>query len=529
MPAVGTDALHLHRERRVVGLGLRIAAVGGCVVFQVGLEDRFQRDAVAHGIHDHRPGASPREGHQQGWAQRAGRVARQRFVRTVKASVDRSARRHAVGHHQLLERPAVLLGVIGRVAHRILRFVVTARLRAPDQTAAQRVGAHRRAAVPVQAGRHPRLGLSVTRDVFLGGVAGQFRFGHAVHGRDARELGLRVGCHHVVVVVERDRHAQGVHPRNAERELGRCSRVGQYGEFAVGRQRIARIGVRRTRSREDHLAAAEIVVEAEHQVVLVHLCGIAEGRKVGYARPVNKQVGFVGQLPHLDLPCGEARILRPGAHGHRRLPHVGGRGVVRSREDDRPGLPVERAGEPLHALFQLGRNGRGGHVGLEGHSHLCRLQGHHFDVRFRREGERGIGFEPDLRDRKIDAFARLGERYAQRSRALVVRIRGAGDPQRLFDRAVGRGRMVVERGPVGADQFGIPVAIHFAVGVHRHDVGAERQSVRRPPVGIEPDRGGRNRDARLPARVVRIGARLVTACECRRGDGEQAGYEFSHS
>ena len=51
-----------------------------------------------------------------------------------------------------------------------------------------------RAAVPVQAGRHPRLGLSVTRDVFLGGVAGQFRFGHAVHGRDARELGLRVGC-----------------------------------------------------------------------------------------------------------------------------------------------------------------------------------------------------------------------------------------------------------------------------------------------------------------------------------------------
>lgn len=48
-------------------------------------------------------------------------------------------------------------------------------------------------------------------------------------------------------------------------------------------------------------------------------------------------------------------------------------------------------------------------------------------------------------------------------------------------------------------------------------------------VGIEPDRGGRNRDARLPARVVRIGARLVTACECRGGDGEQAGYEFSHS
>lgn len=310
-----------------VGLGLRIAAVGGRVVFQVGLEDRFQRDAVAHGIHDHRPGASQRERHQQGRAQRAGRVARQRFVRTVKASVDRSARRHAVGHHQLLERSAVLLGVIGRVAHRILRFVVTARLRAPDQTAAQLVGAHRRAAVPVQAGRHPRLGLSVTRDVFLGGVAGQFRFGHAVHGRDARELGLRVGCHHVVVVVERDRHAQGVHPRNAERELGRRglgSRVGQYGEFAVGRQRIARIGVRRTRSREDHLAAAEIVVEAEHQVVLVHLCGIAEGRKVGYARPVNKQVGFVGQLPHLDLPCGEARILRPGAHGHRRLPHVGG-------------------------------------------------------------------------------------------------------------------------------------------------------------------------------------------------------------
>lgn len=110
-----------------------------------------------------------------------------------------------------------------------------------------------------------------------------------------------------------------------------------------------------------------------------------------------------------------------------------------------------------------------------------------------------------------------------------VRVRGAGDPQRLFDRAVGRGRMVVERGPVGADQFGMPVAIHFTVGVHRHDVGAERQSVRRPPVGIEPDRGGRNRDARLPARVVRIGARLVTACECRRGDGEQAGYEFSHS
>lgn len=89
--------------------------------------------------------------------------------------------------------------------------------------------------------------------------------------------------------------------------------------------------------------------------------------------------------------------------------------------------------------------------------------------------------------------------------------------------------MVVERGPVGADQFGMPVAIHFTVGVHRHDVGAERQSVRRPPVGIEPDRGGRNRDARLPARVVRIGARLVTACECRGGDGEQAGYEFSHS
>ena len=533
MPAVGADALHLHRERRVIGLGLRIAAVGGRVILQVGLEDRFQRDAVTHGIHNHRSGASQREWHQQGRTQGASRVSCQGFVRTVKTSVDRSTRRHAVGHHQLLDRAAVLFGVVGRVAPRIFRLVVTACLRASHQAAAQFIGSHRRAAVPVQAGRHPGLGLTVARRILLGGVVGQFRLGHAVHGRDTRELGRRVGCQHVVVVVERECHAQGVHPRCAERKPGRRSlgcRIGQHSELAVSRQRIARIGVGRTRGGQDYLAAAEIVVEGEYQVVLAHLYGIPECRVVGHARSVDEQVGLVGQLPHLDLLGGEARILRSGAHRHRRFAHIGRRGVVRSREDDRSGLTVERTGEPLHALFHFGPDGRYGHVRLEGYRHLGRLHGHHFDGRFRREGERGIGFQSDLRDREIDAFARLGERYAQRSRALVAGIRGTGDPQRLFHHAVGRRGVVVQHGPVGADQLGMPAGIHFTIGVHRHDVCAECQSVRRPSVGVETDRSRRNRDARVAVYDVRIGIRLVAACEYRRGgDCEQAGYKFSHS
>ena len=479
MPAVGTDALNLHRKtRRIleIGRGKRLHAAHG--------------DIVADGIDERTAGTVLRRPVRKQARQLNGglRGARQELGQRIDAAV-------FGGHLHFALRLAAALDFVviahtDRLVAADVRRIAADVVRIGDHAAAELDAADILAAVPVETRAHPDLGAAVGR-VGRGRVFRHFTVGQAVGSRDALD---RIG---LLVQVERNDPQSG----HIDRQVGFGCREIAGAVEVVG---IAFGSVNRETSVLD-IDAVHI-----HPVgKFGHLTPLLAGRVLGHAAAVEVAVDVLAQLGDGNDRPGFARVGRAGRDGDfgravRRIVAVFGAGH-RYRAvaviDDR--TPVG-----------IGHGRKGIHIGVDRNGSGLRILGHE-GQRFGRGLHIGVGIDALLHDRDFQHRA-VGCRDRKCRLTFVSRIFEEDEDNGVLingSRAFA-GDLFPDRGhPCGLDRTG-PVQIPLRFRRERDDHILGRGGA------ADRDRRGIDADERRRRKQVIVGIGRITARK-QHGCGKQ--------